>query len=188
MTRNPRKQQDVVVSQMNQFQLLASDSESDSESGLDLDSECDKKTVQIAPEGVTQSPQFRVWTIDDKTIRDKSMDTNIFSSPFSRKKGGIRSRVKEGDEGWVSIQVGQSDPSPQFEPSIPVDKANEISDISLPPQAFSSMLERGEQEKGDRERAMIWSEKVKKNLERGEKYREDLKTGRHKYLTFGFNY
>lgn len=186
MTRNPhnpRKQQVVVVSQMNQFQLLALDSESD----LDSESECDEKPVQIAPEPMTQSPPFRVWTIDDKS-GDKSMDTNIFSSPFSRKKGGIRSRFKEGDEGWVSIQVGQPEPSPPFEPTIPLNKADEISEISLPPQAFSSMLERGEQEKGDRERALIWSEKVKKNLERGEKYREDLKTVRHKNLTFGFNY
>jgi hypothetical protein len=82
----PRKQ-DHVVNTANPFAALASDSES--EEPL-----------------VKESPPFRVWA-DDGEKRFKN-DTNIFSSPFSRKKWS-KPRFKEDGEGWVSIEAGQQD-------------------------------------------------------------------------------
>lgn len=83
----PRKHE-PVVNTANPFAALASESESEGED---------------AP--VKESP-FRVWA-DDGEKRFKN-DTNIFSSPFSRRKWS-KPRFKEDGEGWVSIEAGQQD-------------------------------------------------------------------------------
>jgi hypothetical protein len=157
----PRKPQNVVQTG-NSFAALAESDSDLEESFTDIDK--------------SPPPRVRVWTIDDADIRFKN-DTNIFSSPFSRKKNWTRPRFKEDDEGWVSIQVGQPDKSDEAE----VTDMPEISEISytskeeIPSQgqAFPSMLTRG-----DQEIALVWAEKVKKSLEKAEKVRSEFKRGK----------
>jgi hypothetical protein len=147
LNRMPRKPQ-IVVNTGNTFAALASDSD-------------EEKVAEV-------SPPFRVWSVDDAEKRFKH-DTNIFSSPFSRKKGWSKPRFKEDGEGWVSIEVGKED----F--SLTQESAPEATQELAPeaPQEFPSMLNRGDQEK-----AAIWAEKVKKSLERAEKIRVEFKRGK----------
>lgn len=154
-----RKPQIVVISK-NRFAALASDSED--EGGNDREKEKEKEVV-VQEE--SQSPPFRVWALDESEKRFKQ-DTNIFSSPFSRKKGWSKPRFKEDSEGWVSIEVGQpTEEVPQVEEN--------LEDFSLTPQEFPSMLTRG-----DQETAAFWAEKVKKSLDRAEKIRVEFKRGK----------
>lgn len=151
-----RKPQIVVISK-NQFAALASDSED--EGGKPA------KIIQELIEQKPSSPPFRVWSLDESEKRFKQ-DTNIFSSPFSRKKGWSKPRFKEDSEGWVSIEVGHpAEEAPSVEES--------LEDFSLAPQEFPSMLTRG-----DQETAAIWAEKVKKSLDRAEKIRVEFKRGK----------
>lgn len=163
--RMPRKSHVNVIGIQNSFAALASDSDSEKEEVVALKS-VPEPTPVVAP----VSPQFRVWNTDDDPRFKR--DNNIFSSPFSRKRGTLRPRFKEDNEGWVSIQVGQPEESPPLESS-GLEHAEEIPDISLPPQAFPSMLNRG-----DQETALIWAEKVKKSLEKAERLRGDFKRGK----------
>jgi hypothetical protein len=154
-----RKPQPVVISK-NQFAALASDSDSEGDKEITVEA-----PAQIEEGGSKQSsPPFRVWSLDDAEKRFKN-DTNIFSSPFSRKKGWSKPRFKEDGEGWVSIEVGK--------PEEVVEESSAIEDFSLAPQEFPSMLTRG-----DQETATIWAEKVKKSLERAEKIRVEFKRGK----------
>jgi len=149
-----RKPQQIVVMTQNQFAALASDSEDE-----------EKAQVQEVVEQKPSSPPFRVWSLDESEKRFKQ-DTNIFSSPFSRKKGWAKPRFKEDSEGWVSIEVGHpTEEGPSVEES--------LEDFSLAPQEFPSMLTRG-----DQETAAIWAEKVKKSLDRAEKIRVEFKRGK----------
>jgi hypothetical protein len=160
----PRKPQ-IVVYTGNSFAALA---ESDSDVEIPVQSE--ETVVEVK-----KSPPFRVWTIDEADIRFKN-DTNIFSSPFSRKKNWARPRFKEDDEGWVSIQVGQPDQSgPSEIPEIPEipPTSSEDTPSQGQGQSFPSMLTRG-----DQEIAMVWAEKVKKSLEKAEKSRSEFKRGK----------
>jgi hypothetical protein len=111
-----------------------------------LASDYDEEVLEPKP-----SPPFRVWSLDEAEKRFKN-DTNIFSSPFARKKWS-KPRFKED---WVSIEVG---------------KAEEETEVDT--QEFPSMLSRG-----DQERAVLWAEKVKKSLERAEKVRVEFKRGK----------
>lgn len=150
-----RKPQQIVVQSKNQFAALASDSEDEGE----------KVAVQEVVEQKPSSPPFRVWSLDESEKRFKQ-DTNIFSSPFSRKKGWAKPRFKEDSEGWVSIEVGHpAEEGPSVEET--------MEDFSLAPQEFPSMLTRG-----DQETAAIWAEKVKKSLDRAEKIRVEFKRGK----------
>jgi hypothetical protein len=151
-----RKPQQIVVHSKNHFAALALDSESEGEKEISLDNS-KEETAQ-------SSPPFRVWSLDDAEKRFKN-DTNVFSSPFSRKKGWSKPRFKEDGEGWVSIEVGK--PVEDEEEQAPVE------DFSLAPQEFPSMLTRG-----DQETATLWAEKVKKSLERAEKIRVEFKRGK----------
>jgi hypothetical protein len=153
----PRKPQ-IVVKTGNSFAALA-ESDSDIDESLPVD-----KVEKQEKQEVKNSPPFRVWTIDDADIRFKN-DTNIFSSPFSRKKNWARPRFKEDDDGWVSIQVGQPEVS-----ELPPEEQQEAQEQ---PQTFPSMLSRG-----DQEIALVWAEKVKKSLEKAEKVRTEFKRGK----------
>ena len=148
----PRKHEPVVTTS-NPFAALASDSEHEEENEI----------VEEKP-----SPPFRVWTVDDAEKRFKN-DTNIFSSPFSRKKGWSKPRFKEDGEGWVSIEVGQ-----------PEQETSQVESEVLVPQEFPSMLTRG-----DQETATIWAEKVKKSLERAENVRVEFKRGKDNSSNIG---
>lgn len=161
--RMPRKPQ-IVVQTGNSFAALA---ESDSDVEIPV-----VQSEEIATEiQKTLQPRVRVWTIDEADIRFKN-DTNIFSSPFSRKKNWARPRFKEDDEGWVSIQVGQPETSEVSEIS-ETPHISETNTSEVPGQAFPSMLTRG-----DQEIAMIWADKVKKSLEKAEKVRSEFKRGK----------
>lgn len=160
----PRKSQAIVIGVQNSFAALASDSEEEEEEAVEV----------IVPVVAPVSPQFRVWNTDDDTRFKR--ENNIFSSPFSRKRGAMRPRFKEDNEGWVSIQVGQPEESPPLDSGLTED----IPDISLPPQAFPSMLNRG-----DQETALIWAEKVKKSLERAERLRGEFKRGKDAVYSSG---
>lgn len=167
----PRKQYDNVVNTKNTFAALAS------ASGSDSDSEFEKEV-----EGIRESPPFRVWSVDDSEKRFKN-DTNIFSSPFSRKKGWAKPRFKEDVEGWVSIELGQHDTldlnSQEPSPSPPLVAEESVLEESVP-QEFPSMFTRG-----DQETAAVWAEKVKKSLERAEKVRVEFKRSRDNSSNIG---
>jgi hypothetical protein len=83
-----------------------------------------------------ETTEFRVWKND---VTRFSSDTNIFSSPFSRK------RISKKEDGWTSIESG---------PIVPVAATAES-------QEFPSMLGRG-----DVADALAWAEKVKTSLEK----------------------
>ena len=91
-----------------------------------------------------ESTHFRVWKNDATRF---SSDTNIFSSPFSRK------RKKE--DGWTSIESGYS-ASASASASAQAD-AQEPAES----QEFPSMLGRG-----DVADALAWAEKVKTSLDK----------------------
>ena len=158
MSRKPQ----IVVQSKNHFAALASDS--DEEVVVEKEKVKEKEKEK---EGGSKpsSPPFRVWSLDDAEMRFKA-DTNVFSSPFSRKKGWSKPRFKEDSEGWVSIEVGQP-----TEDAPPVKES--LEDFSLAPQEFPSMLTRG-----DQETAAFWAEKVKKSLDRAEKIRVEFKRGK----------
>jgi hypothetical protein len=161
MSRKPQP----VVKSGNPFAALASDSDSEKEEVI-------KVSEEVAPESESKqsSPPFRVWSLDDAEKRFKN-DTNIFSSPFSRKKSWSKPRFKEDGEGWVSIEVGQ--PSERQEEHEQEKDLPAMEEFSLAPQEFPSMLTRG-----DQETATIWAEKVKKSLDRAEKIRVEFKRGK----------
>jgi len=166
MSRKPQ----VVVKSGNSFAALASDSEDEGNvPGLEGDS------LDAVEEPKQSSPPFRVWSLDDSEKRFKN-DTNIFSSPFSRKKGWSKPRFKEDGEGWVSIEVGKPESEgcqPEGEGEAePEAEAEAEANFSLV-QEFPSMLTRG-----DQEAATIWAEKVKKSLDRAEKIRVEFKRGK----------
>ena len=174
-----RKPQQIVVPSANPFAALASDSDSEGEKEVVEIQEIEKEKAKEKEkaESASASPPFRVWSIDDAEKRFKN-DTNIFSSPFSRKKGWSKPRFKEDGEGWVSIEVGKptSDSVKQEEaPNVEV-----VEDFSLTPQEFPSMLTRG-----DQETAAIWAEKVKKSLDRAEKVRVEFKRGKDNSYDMG---
>ncbi len=104
----------------NIFAALASDSSDSSDSSDASDSESSIHEAQPLP-SVSASPPFRVWKVDEGEKRfaaaASSDNTNIFSSPFSRKKvTWSRPRFKNEDaEGWVSIQVGLPSPKAKSE-------------------------------------------------------------------------
>jgi hypothetical protein len=136
------------------FSVLA-DSDSDSEKKEEVVQVEAQPEAEVAPEEKPESPPFRVWKTDDDAKRFFSDTTNIFSSPFSRKKK--KNFTKEDTDGWVSIQLGNKDDMPE---------------LKLPPQEFPSMLQRG---KGEEEiNALAWAEKVKHTLERAGQRREKL--------------
>ena len=141
----------------NMFSVLAdSDSESEKKEAVESTdtSEAPQNNVEV-PEEKPESPPFRVWKTDDDAKRFFSDTTNIFSSPFSRKKK--KNFTKEDTDGWVSIQLGNKDDMPE---------------LKLPPQEFPSMLQRG---KGEEEiNALAWAERVKHTLERAGQRREKL--------------
>jgi hypothetical protein len=136
-----RKQQPVTLTS-NSFAALASDS--------------DEEVSESKP-----SPPFRVWSVDDAEKRFKH-DTNIFSSPFARKKAWSKPRFKED---WVSIEVGKEGEGEGVEAGAGAEEEET--------HEFPSMLSRG-----DQERAVLWAEKVKKSLERAEKVRVEFKRGK----------
>jgi broad specificity phosphatase PhoE len=159
-----RKPQPVAPS-TNPFAALASDSEDEGQ----VQAHEDQHVQTSKP----SSPPFRVWSVDDSEKRFKP-DTNIFSSPFSRKKGWAKPRFKEDGEGWVSIEIGK----PTEVPAVEEKSHASMEDFSLTaqelaPQDFPSMLNRG-----DQETAAIWAEKVKKSLDRAEKVRVEFKRGK----------
>jgi hypothetical protein len=161
MSRKPQP----VVKSGNPFAALASDSDSEREEvsvKVSASAEVEKESTQ-------SSPPFRVWSLDDAEKRFKN-DTNIFSSPFSRKKSWSKPRFKEDGEGWVSIEVGK--PSEEQEQEQEQDLPA-MEEFSLAPQEFPSMLTRG-----DQETATLWAEKVKKSLDRAEKIRVEFKRGK----------
>jgi len=88
-----------------------------------------------------ESTHFRVWKNDATRF---SSETNIFSSPFSRK------RKKE--DGWTSIESGSALASASAQA-----EAQETSES----QEFPSMLGRG-----DVADALAWAEKVKTSLDK----------------------
>lgn len=90
---------------------------------------------------------FRIWKTDDDAKRFFSDTNNIFSSPFSHKKG----LKKREDDGWVSIQMGEN--------------------VDSNVQTFPSMLTRG---KSDEENALAWAEKIKETLEKAGNKKERL--------------
>ena len=162
-----RKPQQIVVQSRNHFAALASDSDEEVEKKLKVkEKEVVEKEKEKEEGSKPSSPPFRVWSLDDAEMRFKA-DTNVFSSPFSRKKGWSKPRFKEDSEGWVSIEVGQ--PTPEDVPST----EESVEDFSLTPQEFPSMLTRG-----DQETAAFWAEKVKKSLDRAEKIRVEFKRGK----------
>jgi hypothetical protein len=163
MSRKPQP----VAKSGNQFAALACDSDSEGDVKITI-SQVDPPQLEAEAEAEEesdskQSPPFRVWSLDDSEKRFKN-DTNIFSSPFSRKKGWAKPRFKEDGEGWVSIEVGKPTDLDQV---LPV-----MEDLSLV-QEFPSMLTRG-----DQETATFWAEKVKKSLDRAEKIRVEFKRGK----------
>jgi len=166
MSRKPQ----IVVKSGNPFAALASDSDEENqvEHAVDISEEVPRESEGC--ESKQSSPPFRVWSLDDAEKRFKN-DTNIFSSPFSRKKGWSKPRFKEDGEGWVSIEVGKPEE---------VEVSPAIEDFSLAPQEFPSMLTRG-----DQETATIWAEKVKKSLERAEKIRVEFKRGKDNSADMG---
>jgi broad specificity phosphatase PhoE len=137
-----RKPQPVTLTS-NSFAALASDS--------------DEEVSESKP-----SPPFRVWSLDDAEKRFKH-DTNIFSSPFARKKAWSKPRFKED---WVSIEVGKEEVEVEVGAGAGAEAEEETHE-------FPSMLSRG-----DQERAVLWAEKVKKSLERAEKVRVEFKRGK----------
>ena len=168
MSRKPQP----VVKSGNPFAALACDSDSEREEvSVEIHPASVSASAEVEKESTQSSPPFRVWSLDDAEKRFKN-DTNIFSSPFSRKKSWSKPRFKEDGEGWVSIEVGKPSEGQEQENEQEQDLPA-MEEFSLAPQEFPSMLTRG-----DQETATLWAEKVKKSLDRAEKIRVEFKRGK----------
>ena len=151
----------------NLFTVLA---ESDTESEIDI------QTVEnsITIEPVVEQQQFRTWVRDESEQRftNEEIKGNIFSSPFSKskhiQKQWSKPRFREDTDGWVSIRWSQ----PQFQDNFEIlDEGSCKDKVQVEETQFPSLLTRGEcvkQSQEDTISAVVWAEKIKKNLERAE--------------------
>lgn len=135
-----------LLKQKNRFAVLAdTDSDDDLPDYAPLSPNFGSKAPFAEPEPLVEpestATEFRVWKND---ITRFSSDTNIFSSPFSRK------RVTKKEDGWTSIESGSSD-SAQVQGT----------GTAAESQEFPSMLGRG-----DVADALAWAEKVKTSLDK----------------------
>ena len=126
-----------VLKQKNRFAVLAEDSDDDLPDYAPLSpnfgSQPPFAVEPLSPEST--ATEFRVWKNDATRF---SSDTNIFSSPFSRK------RITKKEDGWTSIESGPLAPA-----------------VAAESQEFPSMLGRG-----DVADALAWAEKVKTSLDK----------------------
>jgi len=171
-----KNKQEIIIKHTNRFAVLA-DSDNDSESELPdyapisprsvsllAEEECqdheedqdqkeeeeDQEEDKSILDDLAKDSAFRIWKTDDDAKRFFSDTNNIFSSPFSHKKG--LKKFKEDTEGWTSIQMDDT-------------------------QTFPSMLTRGKSD--DIENARAWAEIVTSTLDkagqqRKDKYKESL--------------
>lgn len=131
-----------LLKQKNRFAVLAdTDSDDDLPDYAPLSPNFGAQPPFAEPEPVVEpestATEFRVWKNDATRF---SSDTNIFSSPFSRK------RVTKKEDGWTSIESGPLAPAVAASPES---------------QEFPSMLGRG-----DVADALAWAEKVKTSLDK----------------------
>ena len=171
-----KNKQEIIIKHANRFAVLA-DSDNDSISELPDYAPISPRSVSLLAEeeecqereerregregqeeeeeeecrldDLAKDSAFRIWKTDDAK-RFFSDTNNIFSSPFSHKKG--LKKFKEDNDGWVSIQMDDT-------------------------QTFPSMLTRGKSD--DIENARAWAEIVTSTLDkagqqRKEKYKESL--------------
>ena len=160
----------------NLFTILA---ESDTESEVEQEIICDIQTVEnsITIEPVVEQ-QFRTWVRNESEQRftNEEIKGNIFSSPFSKtkhiQKQWSKPRFREDNDGWVSIRWSQ----PQFQDNLEfldeVSAKDQMQDkVQVEESQFPSLLMRGDSVKQSQEdniSAVVWAEKIKKNLERAE--------------------
>jgi hypothetical protein len=162
----------------NLFTILA---ESDTESELEQEIICDIQTVEnsiIIEPVVENQQQFRTWTRDESEQRftNEEIKGNIFSSPFSKtkhiQKQWSKPRFREDNDGWVSIRWSQPQFQDNFEVHDEVSAKDQTQDkVQVEESQFPSLLTRGDSVKQSQEdniSAVVWAEKIKKNLERAE--------------------
>jgi hypothetical protein len=153
----------------NLFTVLA---ESDTESEIDIQTVENSITIEPVVE-----QQFRTWVRDESEQRftNEEIKGNIFSSPFSKtkhiQKQWSKPRFREDTDGWVSIRWSQ----PQFQDNLEfLDEGSiqQVEDkVKIEETQFPSLLMRGDSVKQSQEdniSAVVWAEKIKKNLERAE--------------------
>lgn len=128
-----------LLKQKNRFAVLAEDSDEDLPDYAPLSpnfgSQAPFTVEPLLADSTVEATEFRVWKNE---VTRFSSDTNIFSSPFSRK------RITKKEDGWTSIESGPLAPAATSES-----------------QEFPSMLGRG-----DVADALAWAEKVKTSLDK----------------------
>jgi len=166
----------------NRFELLASDSDSDTSPEVAKDvpeqfvKELQPSAKEVQQTTISSSPQFRTWSVSSDQIPSRfslqdqgkahgSTDIkHIFQSPFSKntkpygnkRNYNARPRFEKDDEGWVSIGCRKEE-----EPFVP--KSPEWSNPPVPQDPVAS-LELDES-------AQVWAERVRGCLEKAEEAR-----------------
>lgn len=171
----PKGKAVIAIVAKNQFSVLASDSDSDSETAVEPTPLVDVAPLaEVKGEVNVKDGSFRKWIIEEDT-RFKSDTTNIFSSPFykgMRSKQWGRQRPREDNDGWISIRWNQ----PQFQDNL---SEEERSGVIYEPREETEIFVKGKKivvlkdsiTSQETLTAMAWAEKIKKSLETSESSR-----------------